>query len=211
MPSFPDLFNGKITLAHYLIKNFGILGIILLLAYVGYQHFMQSYYDITKARLRHNILSALPYFDKLSRKISLEKFCFSLSLMLEAGLPLFEALTLAGQTSADDKLEAATKRVVNELKKGKPIAAAFQNEKIFSQDITGSIILGAESGKLPHFLGRSGQQLKAQITQSIEKVSKAIPKIIYWVVVIYVVWTILQFYADRITMLNQIVDDNLPQ
>ncbi|MGZ3691406.1 MAG: type II secretion system F family protein [Pseudobdellovibrio sp.] len=208
LPSFPDLFTGKITLAHYLLKNLGILGIILAAAYVGYQHFMNSYYDLDKARLRHKILSALPYFDQLSRKISLEKFCSSLALMLEAGIPVFEALHLAGQTSADDQLDIAAQRIVVELKKGRNLSSAFQNEKIFSDDIVSSVALGAESGKLPHFLGRSAQQLKTQVSQSIEKVSKAIPKIIYWAVMLYVAWTIVQFYTARINTLNEIIDSS---
>lgn len=209
LPSFPDLFVGKITLANYLIKNLGLLAIILLLAYLAYQYFMQSYYDLHKARLKHNLLSYLPYFDQLSRKISLEKFCFSLSMMLEAGMPLFEALQLAGKTSPDEQLEQASNRIVKELKNGKPLAKSFGHEKIFSADIVNSISLGAESGKLPHFLNRSGQQLKSQITQSIDRVSKAIPKVVYWLVVIYVAWTIIQFYTARVNLLNTIVEGSL--
>ena len=57
LPTFPDLFLGKVTLTHYLIKNLGILGALIAVAYVGYQHFMDSYYILSKARLRHKILS----------------------------------------------------------------------------------------------------------------------------------------------------------
>ena len=57
-------------------------------------------------------------------------------------------------------------------------------------------------------VGALAKQLKAQVTQSIDKVSRAIPKVIYWAVTLYVAWTIVQFYTARINTFNEILKDS---
>lgn len=205
VPKFPQLFTNQITLKQYLVGNFSVIIAVLLIYYLIYQTFMRSYYDIEIARTRHKLFLYFPFLRPLTQKMALEKFASSMALMLEAGLPILEALSLAGHTSPERDITLACRRIIAEIKSGRSMVVAFQVESVFNEDIVNSVSMGSESGKLPTFFQRSGELLKAQIVASIEKISKALPVIIYWFVVLYTAWTILQIYIDNMKALGQVL------
>lgn len=207
LPNFPDVFIGKISMAQYLGRNALILAIVLIVAFSLYNAFMKAYYDLNMARLKHKILSLLPVTSGLSKKMVLEKFCSSLAIMLDAGLPVFDAISLSGQTSADPELHMSSRRIISSLKSGKSLPEAFSYEPLFTSDIQNTIRLGSESGRLPNFLFRSSELLKKDINNLIEKISKMIPVIIYWVATLYVAWTIVGFYVLRMQSLNNMLNN----
>lgn len=205
IPPFPDLFTEKITLKQYLVRGFGTLGVVVIIFYVLYRLFMDSFFSLQAARLRHKILLHIPFVRSLAQKSVLETFCSSLAIMLEAGIPIFDAMVLAGQTSAEPEISDATQRIVKASKAGLPLPKAFQKEDIFTDDIKNSITLGNESGKLPMFLERTSKSLKKDVDLKFDNLMKAIPVIVYWLVVLYVLWVIVGFYIARMTTLDQIM------
>ncbi len=202
LPSLPDLAASKITLAGYLLRTFGILGFVLVAGYSLYKLFMRSYFDIRLARSRHAFFVKLPFIGNLTKKMALEKFISGLALMLEAGLPIFEALDNAGRNSADIQVFAASQRIISSLRSEKTLPQSFNAERIFTDDIKKSVLLGSESGKLPGFLQRNGQALRTDIFDTIDKISKAIPVVMYWVVTLYVAYVIISSYVGHINDLN---------
>lgn len=205
IPPFPELFTEKITLKQYLFRGFGSLGLVLLIFYIMYRLFMDSFFNLQAARLRHKILLFIPFVRSLAQKSVLETFCSSLSIMLEAGLPIYDALLLAGQTSAEPEISMAIQRIVKSSKAGMPLPNAFRQEAIFTEDIKNSITLGSASGKIPMFLDRSARSLKKDVDLKFDSLMKAIPVTIYWIVVFYVVWVLVGFYITRMATLDQIM------
>ena len=207
VPNFPKVFTGQISGPQYLATNGIILGIVLGSTVFGYKFFMKSYFDIELARTRHQILSSLPYFHGLAKLTAVEKFISSLSMMLDAGIPIFETIGLAGKTSADTEIFEAAKRITSALKTGKPLPASFRSESIFNSDIQNSILIGNESGKLPEMLDRSANKLKKQVSDSIEKMSKVVPQVIYWFVVLYIAVTIIGIYMTNLKELSKMLGE----
>lgn len=203
LPSLPDLAANKITFAGYFLRTFGILGAVLVVSYCLYKLFMRSYFDIRLARTRHAFFVKLPFLGNLTKKMALEKFISGLALMLEAGLPIFEALDNAGRNSADIQVFEASQRMISSLKSEKTLPHSFKAESVFTDDIKNSVLLGSESGKLPGFLQRNGQALRTEIFDTIDKISKAIPVIMYWVVTLYVAFVIISSYVGRLNDLNK--------
>ena len=208
VPSFPDLFLGKISLARYCWQNFGVLAAILLLAFLIHQVYMRSQYDLHLARTRHRVLSALPFLRGLNKKIALEKFVSGLSMMLESGLQISDALLEAGRCSADTELAGAAARIAQRIHAGTPLPQSFQAESVFPAEIQNNILLGTESGKIPAFLKRSGTKLKNEITETVERFSKALPVIVYWIVTLYVAWTIIGFYRGHLKDLDNALNNS---
>lgn len=206
VPSFPDLFLGRITLKAYLLKNFIILMIVLaVIAYLFSLH-LKSYYDLELAKQRYRLTRRIPFLNTLAKNSALEKFCSSLELMLETGVPIVDSLKLAGGTSPDEQIQLASRRIAGEIKGGKSLPAAFQMEPVFTDDIRNSIVLGSQSGELPAFLRRSAQQLQQEIGRAMAAVSKYAPMVIYWVVMLYVGWTIISLYVGNMMELSKMLD-----
>jgi type IV pilus assembly protein PilC len=205
VPSFPDLFLGKITLARYALQSFGILAVVMVVVYALYRVYMMSLYDLNLARLRHQIFSAVPFLSGLSKKAALEKFVSGLAMMLNSGINISEAVLDAGRCSADNAIEQAAARISRRIQSGTPLPQCFQAEPVFPAEIQNNILLGNESGKIPAFLDRSASKLKAEVTESVEKISRAVPLALYWIVTLYVAWTILSFYRGHLKELDNVL------
>lgn len=201
---FADFFTGKIAWTGYFLRSFVPLGITIAVVCFFYQINRKAYYDLSLAQKRHNVLLKIPYLSSLSQKIALEKFTISLSFMLDAGLTAFEALEYAGQNSADKNLYKSAKNILQMLKSGNTLAQAFDRNNSFSADVINSIKLGAESGKLPAFLLRTSEKINSEINERIQKLSKLIPLIIYWLVSFYIAWQIIVFYTGHLNQLNKL-------
>jgi type II secretory pathway component PulF len=94
---------------------------------------------------------------------------------------------------------------VLEVKSGKTLAAAFQTESLFSDDVIKSISWGETSGELPEFLNQCATRLKDKIKISIQILSKAIPHIIHLFCVAYVGYKILVLYLGSFSSLSKLL------
>lgn len=202
IPKFPDLFLGKITLFKYLLQSFGVLAIVVLAAYWLYSIHVQSLYNISLARARHKIFLLIPFLSTLSKKSVLEKFLSAMAMMLESGLTMSDSVLEAGRCSADEDLQQASLRIGKRIKDGLPLPQCFKQESIFPAEVQNNILLGNESGKIPAFLQRSAVKLKVEVTERVDKFSRAIPVAVYWIVTLYVAWTIIGFYRGHLKDLD---------
>lgn len=195
-PGITDLFAEKITLAHYLRNSLGVLALITAVFVIVYNYWVQSYFDIQKARTWHEVMNSLPFFKKLNSKIALEKFAATLGLMLDSGIDFFEALKQSGQCSANPKLQKAIERIIPNIKSGAEIQRAFQTEKIFPVDLTSALGLGSHAGKLPEFLKRYADRIKIENESTIQTIAKVFPVILYWLVIGQIVYSVVGFYGS---------------
>lgn len=193
-PGITDLFSQKTTLAHYLRNSVGILVLVTTACYLIYNYWIQSYFDLMKARSLHQILTTIPFFKKLTSKIAYEKFASTLALMLDSGIDFFEALKQSGQCSSDLKIQKAIERVIPSIQNGANLNQVFQQEKVFPLELVTAISLGSQSGKLPEFLLRYADGLKKENESTIQTWVRFFPVLLYWLVIGQIVYGIVTFY-----------------
>ncbi len=194
-PGVTDLFAGKVTLAHYLRNSLGVLVLLTVVCYMLYNYWIQSYFDLMKARALHQIMAAIPFFKKLNSKIAYEKFASTLGFMLDSGIDFFEALKQSGQCSSDLRLQKAIEKIVPRIQNGTDLNQAFQQEKVFPMDLVTAITLGSQSGKLPEFLKRYADGLKRENETTIQTWVRFFPIVLYWLVIGQIVYGIVSFYT----------------
>lgn len=194
-PGVTDLFSEKITLAHYLRNSLGVLVLITAVFIIIYNYWVQSYFDLQKARTLHEIMNSLPFFRKLNSKMAFEKFATTLGFMLDSGIDFFEALKQSGQCSANPKLQKAIERIIPKIQSGVETQRAFQAEKLFPVDLTSAISLGSQAGKLPEFLKRYADRIKSENESTIQTMVKVFPVVLYWLVIGQIVYSIVGFYS----------------
>ncbi len=207
VPSFPELFANKITLGAYLRHNLGALAVIGGLFYGFYYVWIKSYFEIEMALRFHQILSSLPFFRGMAKKIALEKFSSALAMMLDSGLDLFESLTQAAICSADPRIKNSVNQFIPLIRSGVDIAQVFQTTGYFPPDFINALSMGADSGKLPEFLKRYGEVLKGEIDSAIKVITKVLPLVMYACVVAYSISIVLKMYEGHINDINQILTD----
>lgn len=207
VPSFPDLFLQKITLAAYLKNSLGWLVVIAGGFYGFYYAWMRSFYDLKMAQSLFQVLSYIPFMRGLNQKIALEKFVTGLAMMLDSGMDLFESLNQSARCASDPKIAAAVAQFIPMIKSGVDIAKVFQTEKHFPHELVNAIGLGADSGKLPEFLRVYGQRLNEEINSKIKVLTKVIPVLIYIGVTFYIAYRVVRMYTGHLDEAMKVIGD----
>jgi general secretion pathway protein F len=157
--------------------------------------------------LRHHYLSAsnqrfndgidalglsLPLFGEMQIRENAYHFFESLGLMLEAGMPLFDALPLSCKTIRNSMIRRDFEKLLNKVVEGRTFAEALQHCKYLSQQqIIGMVKVGEESGTLAEMLWRHAQSESAAISLFREQLAAWIPRIIYSAVAMWVAYGVL--------------------
>lgn len=96
----------------------------------------------------------LPVFGSLNRKIVIARFTRNLSNMIGAGVPILQALQIAGEVSNNFVIEKALGRVAESVRKGESIAGPMEKESVFPAMVTQMVAVGEDAGSLEVMLDK---------------------------------------------------------
>ncbi len=109
----------------------------------------------------------LPVFGALLEKACIARWTRTLSTMFAAGVPLMEALELAGGTTGNSVYELATFKIQQEVAAGVSLNAAMAHVEVFPSMVVQMCAIGEESGSLDHMLGKSADFFEAEVDQKV--------------------------------------------
>ncbi|MBF4582139.1 type II secretion system F family protein [Curtobacterium sp. VKM Ac-2865] len=162
VPIFQDMFSslgGKLPLPTmmlvYLSHAMVYVGPVLAVAIVAGWFWWRTNKNTDRVRAFVDPLKLkLPVFGQLSRKIVMARFSRNLSNMIGAGVPILEALNIAGQVSNNFVVEQALNRVSESVRKGESIAAPLERETVFPTMVSQMIAVGEDAGSMELMLER---------------------------------------------------------
>jgi general secretion pathway protein F len=130
----------------------------------------------------------VPIYGPIFVRTNLRDFFESLALMLEAGVPLIEALPAAIDTVAARDIRGELTRARRQIEQQRTFAAAMEGVSY----LRGSRVLafahtGEESGKLPEMLMRHAAMESEDIGHFYEQVAAWLPRIVYSLVAIKII------------------------
>jgi general secretion pathway protein F len=139
-----------------------------------------------------SVYQRVPLYGPIFVRINLRDFLESLALMLEAGVPMLEALPPAIETVADGDIRRELARARKAVEQKKTLAEALVGVSY----LRGSPVLefahtGEQSGTLPEMLMRHAAIETDAIASFYEQLAAWLPRVIYLLVVIKVAAGIL--------------------
>ena len=155
------------TVRSYLIVV--ILGVLLLgvLFYaVSQTPVGRRFFDSLKLRM--------PLFGSLIRKSIMARTCRTLSVLLNAGIPLIEAMETVSKVSGNSVIESAMADATQRMRNGGTIAETLRETGHFPGMITQLVATGEESGTLPTMLARAATYYEQQVDQAVATLSSLI-------------------------------------
>jgi type II secretory pathway component PulF len=203
----PQLVAGSLSGGAYLwqvlrsvlVVGAGVTGMVY-----GFRRFQMRPLDARPGALDH-ILLAIPLFGRMHKRRNLCDFWQSLAMLLEAGLPMFEALPVALQSASNALLRIELARILPRMKKTATLAEAVRAIPAIEDDVLlGMIQVGEASGSLPEMLTRYANGENASLALQQEQVAQWVPRIIYAMIAAMIAWGILSGGA-----FNPRVPDNL--
>ncbi len=193
----PAFVAGTLSVGAYLWQALSPL--LLLFALWKLSQFLLSRYR-TLAYEESNPLDRLalrlPVFGRMNRRIYTNQFYESLGLMLEAGMPIFDALPLATQTIQNSLIRADFSRILPQLHEGKTLSQALEKLNHVGQiHIIELVRTGESSGTLPEMLWRYSTSEHQAISLFQEQVAAWVPRILYVMVAIWIIHGIFKSNA----------------
>lgn len=175
LPQFSDIFGGfgadlpKFTKIVFGANQFFVdhiieifAGVILLtVALVLYLRTPSGAYQKDRLKL------AVPYMGDLVMKYVLARFCRSLAIMVNSGVPISTALEICAAATGNKVLEKTVMAVRERILTGHGIADSLEQSGIFPGLVVRMVGVGEDSGQLPEVLERIADLYEDQVEVSI--------------------------------------------
>jgi general secretion pathway protein F len=150
----PTLTRGLIAISDFI----GSWGWLLLLAIVVAAVAIRSALRNDALRLRwHYRLLRLPLLRRLSRGSNAARFASTLSILVNSGVPLVEALRIGGAVLSNDYLRRAVQIATQQVREGSSLHRALEQCGHFPPMMIQMIASGEISGELGSMLERVAQ------------------------------------------------------
>lgn len=183
----PALMTGTIDIGTYLLSATTRLLLLLTALYVlsrAWSHLGISGADNTLYRL----LLRAPWLGGLVRRQQQYDYLSSLVLLLDAGLPVFDALRVAAGSVSHPSLRARFSDAENMARSGASVTAALESCGIMPSENAVSLVTAGEfSGRLSESINQVANQLDEQIELQFSILTDWAPKFAYLAVVISVI------------------------
>ena len=152
--------------SYLLVVILGVLLLGVLLYALSQTSAGRRFFDTLKLRM--------PLFGSLIRKSIMARTCRTLSVLLNAGIPLIEAMETVSKVSGNSVIESAMADATQRMRNGGTIAETLRETGHFPGMITQLVATGEESGTLPTMLARAATYYEQQVDQAVATLSSLI-------------------------------------
>ena len=124
------------------------------------------YYVITPRgmALWHAVQLKIPLFGGMFRKFYLARIADSLSVLIQGGLPIVEAIEITADVVRNGVFRAILLETVEQVKKGNTISSVFRVKKDIPVMVTQMVFVGEETGKLDSTLKAAADFYHKEVT-----------------------------------------------
>jgi type IV pilus assembly protein PilC len=113
----------------------------------------------------------VPLFGGLVRKAIMARTCRTLAVLLNAGIPLVEAMETVARVSNNQVIEDALLAAIQRMRDGRTIAEALRQSGQFPSMVVQLVATGEESGTLPAMLARGAGYYEQQVDNAVATLS----------------------------------------
>jgi len=152
---------------------------LIIIAGVGGYFFLRNYRKTASGALVvDRIMLKIPVIGKLNRDQSLTEFTRTLGILVGAGVPILEALRIAGETATNAVHRDAAAKIATMVEKGTPLSKAVENSEVFPPIIAQMSSVGEETGKMDEVLDKVARFFELEVEEQVKNLTTAIEPII---------------------------------
>lgn len=190
-----------VTISHNMIW---ILPLLIVVSVAAWIWWVRNRHTDAVRRFIDPIKLRMPVFGKLVTKIAVARFARNLSMMLDAGVPLLQALQIVGQASNNWAIEQAVVRVQESVRDGKSFAAPLAKAGVFPPMVSQMVSVGEESGTLAEMLASIADFYEAEVTSATDQLTSTIEPILIVVLGVVIGGMVLALYMPIFSLYGQL-------
>lgn len=158
--SIPFVTKMVFSASHFM-RNYWYIWILGLAGvFTGLYFLLKNSYF---ANLWDNIKFKMPIFGSLIYKTVVARFSRTLSTLIDAGIPIVQALDYAGPVSGSKKVVNAALYAGKMVQEGKTITEPLQKSDVFQPMVIHMISVGEETGSLSSMLNRVAEFYEEEV------------------------------------------------
>jgi type IV pilus assembly protein PilC len=146
----------------------------------------------------------MPVFGQLFRKLAMSRFARNLGLLLNVGVPVMQALSVVGETTGNEVINAAMKDVQSAVRDGQTMSSALRRHSIFPEMVTQMIEVGEESGQISQMLDKVADFYDREVDSAAESLTASIEPIMVLVMGAVVGGMVICLYLPMFTIYQNI-------
>lgn len=158
--SLPFLTQALITSSDFVVNN-GIYCLVIFVALIfGFKRLLR---DERRLRRWHQIKMKMPVMGNLILQINSARFAATLSLLVSSGVPLLQALHIAGQVMTNKIMQEACEQVAESVQEGSSLHRALESVGCFPPLLVQLVASGETNGTLPQQLDNAAQDQEREL------------------------------------------------
>ncbi|RKX60645.1 MAG: type II secretion system F family protein [Thermodesulfobacteriota bacterium] len=159
--------------------NFKKIFLITLFLFIGLFLAFKYYRKSEKGRYNTDkILLKLPLLGELFHKAAISRIARTLASLIGSGVPLLQALTIAGQTSGNKVLEKAMEEIRINVSAGHSIADPMFYTGVFPYLVVEMVRVGEVAGNLEEMLNKVADFYEEEVDRTVQTLSTLIEPIL---------------------------------
>jgi type IV pilus assembly protein PilC len=181
-----------------------IIPAIVLVAIVAVIWWRTNRHTLQYRKVVDPIKLKMPVFGKLTTKIAVARFARNLSMMLNAGVPIIQALSIVGQASNNWKIEEAVRDVQESIRQGRSFAAPLAKAEVFPAMVPQMVSVGEESGTLVDMLSSIADFYEDEVETATAQLSSTIEPILIVGLGIVIGGMVISLYLPIFTLYGEL-------
>ena len=128
----------------------------------------------------HKFILNFPIFGPIAQKMAISRFCHVLDTLDRTGVPILEALDIAGKTAGNTFIEDRLARVHTDVEMGKKVALSINRHThdIFPPHVLKMIQVGEDAGAMDDMLTEIGDMTDAEVQDRVLKLTASLEPLI---------------------------------
>lgn len=156
------VFAVGLFLGNYVWAIFGAFILLLIFSWLFFRH------PAGKKTL-NALFNLAPVIRDVTKKIALQRFAGTLSVLMRSGIPIIKALEITADTLNRQDLLLALKRIANEgLARGLTLGEAFRREEVFPSAVSNLVAISEKAGHLDEILKTLSDFYDSEIDASLK-------------------------------------------
>ena len=150
------------------------------------------------------VLLEIPMFGHLYQLAILARSLSTMAALIESGLPMTDVLAIAGEVSGSAVYRRRFQFVLLEIKDGNPIAESLMLAGGFPPLVTGVVMLGEESGKLPFMLTKVAELYEEDFETNLQTLTTFVEPVLLGIMGIVIGFIVLGTFLPMINLVKNL-------
>ncbi len=125
-------------------------------------------------------------------------------MMLNAGVPLIQALAIVGEASNNYKIEQAVLTVQESVRQGRSFSVPLAKAEVFPSMVAQMVSVGEESGTLPEMLSSIADFYENEVETATEQLTASIEPILIVGIGIIIGGMVISLYLPIFTIYGEL-------